>query len=160
MTTFVSHSPQQTRQIGRFLGTLLAKGDVICLDGDLGAGKTTFSIGVGEGWGAESPLTSPTFVIVHQYGREKDKQVLYHLDAYRLESEGDAESIGLYDILDSNGAVLIEWPEKIQHFLPPENLWITFTLDENNDMRRNLTFRAEGKRPLALLHAIQAEFGN
>lgn len=154
----MSHSPQETRQIGFFLGIHLTRGDVICLDGDLGAGKTTFSAGVGEGWGAESGLTSPTFVIVHQYERPRDKQTLYHLDAYRLETAGDVESIGFFDILDANAAVLIEWPEKINAWLPPDTLWIRFDMDETNEFSRTLTLQAGGNRSRTLLEALQTKF--
>lgn len=160
MTILISTSPEQTRQIGYYLGQLLDAGDVICLDGDLGAGKTTFSAGVGEGWGTEHPLTSPTFVIVQQYDRALDRQVLYHLDAYRLDAEGDAESVGLLDIFDANGAVLIEWPEKIRSWLPDDHLWIHFTIDDNDDSRRMLTLQAAGNRSLMLLDALKAKFGD
>jgi tRNA threonylcarbamoyladenosine biosynthesis protein TsaE len=137
----ISDSPEMTRILGYALGQNLQAGDVVCLSGDLGAGKTTFSGGVGQGWGAESPLTSPTFVIVHQHNRPMDKQVLYHLDAYRLEKAGDADSIGLDDILDGTAAVLIEWAERIQSNLPPDCLWISLAMD--GETSRRLTLSAQ-----------------
>ncbi len=159
MTVIISRSPEQTRRIGYVLGQHLTAGDIICLDGDLGAGKTTFSAGVGEGWGAEHALTSPTFVIVQQYERAADRQVLFHLDAYRLDTAADGDSIGLPDILDANSAVLIEWPEKIQSWLPDDFLWITFTLDDSDDLKRVLTLNAHGTRAHALQATLQAQFG-
>lgn len=155
----ISSSPEQTRRIGYVLGQHLTTGDIICLDGDLGAGKTTFSAGVGEGWGAEHALTSPTFVIVQQYERAADRQVLFHLDAYRLDTAEDVDSIGLFDILDANGAVLIEWPEKIKSWLPNDFLWITFALDDHDDLKRVLTFNAHGTRAHLLQDTLQAHFG-
>jgi hypothetical protein len=74
---------------------LLLPGDIICLSGDMGAGKTVFSGGIGKGWGAKTPLTSPTFNLVHDHTREADSQHLYHLDCYRLERPNDADTIGI-----------------------------------------------------------------
>src|SRR5258706_9835 len=80
-----SHSAEQTQRLGARLGSLLQVGDIICLSGDMGAGKTVFSAGIGRGWGAKTPLTSPTFNLVHDHTRDADSQHLYHLDCYRLE---------------------------------------------------------------------------
>ena len=81
---FFSQSPEQTRRIGAQLGGALQAGDVICLQGDLGAGKTTFVQGVAQGWGSQDSVSSPTFIIVNEYGRA-DSGRLFHMDAYRLE---------------------------------------------------------------------------
>ncbi len=82
---FLSHSPEQTRQIGNRLGGALQSGDVICLQGDLGAGKTTFVQGLAEGWGSRDAVSSPTFILVNMY-RRADHAQLFHMDAYRLDS--------------------------------------------------------------------------
>ncbi|MCZ2095140.1 MAG: tRNA (adenosine(37)-N6)-threonylcarbamoyltransferase complex ATPase subunit type 1 TsaE [Anaerolineae bacterium] len=118
----ISHSAEQTRRLGMRLGTLLQAGDVICLSGDLGAGKTAFASGIGAGWGATVSVTSPTFNLVHEHEREEDDQLLYHLDCYRIHSPGDAMTIGLDDILSGRGPVVIEWPEHIEAVLPLERL--------------------------------------
>jgi len=86
---FFSKSPEQTRRIGMRLGSALKKGDVLCLQGDLGAGKTTFVQGVAQGWGSIDSVSSPTFIIVNMY-RRSDGAQLFHLDTYRLESEAEA----------------------------------------------------------------------
>lgn len=154
----ISHSAEQTRRLGVRLGTLLQAGDIICLAGDLGAGKTAFASGIGEGWGATQPLTSPTFNLVHEHERERDAQILFHLDCYRLHSPASAETIGIDDILDGRGPVIIEWPEHIDAVLPPERLWIELRIIEPT--RRNFIFEASGKRYETLLeHFRDASFG-
>jgi tRNA threonylcarbamoyladenosine biosynthesis protein TsaE len=154
----ISHSAEQTRRLGVRLGTLLEAGDVICLSGDLGAGKTAFAAGIGAGWGANMPLTSPTFNLVHEHTRERDGQFLYHLDCYRLSGIGDADTIGIEEILSGDGAVIIEWPEHIEAALPAERLWIELRVIEQT--RRNFVFDATGERYEALLQRFRdASFG-
>lgn len=145
----ISYSAEQTQRLGTRLGTMLMPGDILCLSGDMGAGKTVFSAGIGKGWGALAPLTSPTFNLVHEHRRERDDQRLYHLDCYRLTSLLDAESVGLDDILSGRGAAIFEWPENILEALPPERLWIELRILEPT--RRNITFEATGKRYQALI---------
>src|SRR5512145_2289249 len=91
---FFSRSPEQTRRIGTRLGEVLQAGDVICLQGDLGAGKTTFVQGVAQGWGSRDAVSSPTFILVNMYRRE-DEVHLFHMDAYRLDSTPEAEELDL-----------------------------------------------------------------
>src|SRR5579859_2076084 len=123
--TILSSTPQKTQQLGVALGALLQGGDVICLSGDLGAGKTALTAGIGVGWGAREGVNSPTFVFVHEHHRARDNLRLFHVDCYRLASEADALSIGLEDMLDSSDVTVIEWPERILPFLPDERLWVT-----------------------------------
>ena len=120
---FFSHSPEQTCRLGIHLGAHLRKGDMVCLEGNLGAGKTTLVQGITQGWGALDPVSSPTYVIVNEY-RRPDQQRLVHLDAYRLENALDAENLD-FDRLLTLGPVVIEWPERIREILLDENLWIT-----------------------------------
>jgi tRNA threonylcarbamoyladenosine biosynthesis protein TsaE len=140
----ISHSVEQTRRLGTRLGSLLRAGDIVCLSGDMGAGKTAFAAGVGKGWGAKTPLTSPTFNLIHEHVREKDSQRLFHLDCYRLETALDAENIGLDDVLNGRGPVILEWPEHIESILPKERLWVELRILEPT--RRNFIFNAVGKR--------------
>jgi tRNA threonylcarbamoyladenosine biosynthesis protein TsaE len=137
-----SHSTQQTRRLGVRLGKLLQAGDIICLSGDMGAGKTVFSSGIGQGWRANYPLTSPTYNLVHQHTRQDDDTILYHLDCYRLSSIADTDSIGIDDILDGHGVVIIEWAERIEEILPNERLWIELRVIE--ETRRSFRLEAEG----------------
>lgn len=148
-----SHSVEQTRRLGNRLGKLLRPGDIICLSGDMGAGKTVFSAGIGEGWGAKTPLTSPTFNLVHQHQRDADSQKLYHLDCYRLYGTADADSIGLDDILEGNGPVILEWAERIEDALPEHKLWIDIRVLEFT--RRNFFFEGIGARPQAIIDAFR-----
>ncbi len=119
---FFSRSPDQTRRLGMRLGSLLQKGDLICLKGDLGAGKTTLVQGIAQGWGSLDPVSSPTFVLVNLY-RRPDGVNLYHLDAYRLQNWLEAEDLDL-DIMLEQGALIVEWPERIQEALPGDYLMI------------------------------------
>ncbi|RPI94387.1 MAG: tRNA (adenosine(37)-N6)-threonylcarbamoyltransferase complex ATPase subunit type 1 TsaE, partial [Chloroflexi bacterium] len=125
---FFSHNVEQTEQVGRSLGALLAAGDVIALSGDLGAGKTAFTRGIGAGWGAGEAVTSPTFTLMHEHHRPQDDQVLYHVDCYRLTSLDDAWGIGLEDLLYGQHPVVLEWAENIQEILPSERLWIQIAI--------------------------------
>jgi tRNA threonylcarbamoyladenosine biosynthesis protein TsaE len=160
--TFEAHSrnPEQTLRLGQRLGQLLTTGDVVCLNGQLGAGKTTLARGIGQGWGSSTPLTSPTYTLVHIHRREQDIQQLYHVDAYRLESPAAISSVGLDDVFDGNGPVIIEWPLRIKSVLPQDCLWIHLEMDELDPDRRLLTFESRGERHLKLLMAYrQAVYG-
>lgn len=151
---FTSQNTEQTERLGQHLGALLLAGDIICLAGSLGAGKTALTRGIGMGWGAQDPVTSPTFTLIHEHRRAQDAQVLYHVDCYRLSGMDDAWGVGLEDLLTGEGGpVVIEWPENVQDVLPLNRLWITLTiLDET---RRHMQFEAAGERYRTLLRALQ-----
>ncbi len=154
---FISHAPEQTVQLGARLGERLAPGDLLCLSGELGAGKTTFITGVGRGWGALDLVTSPTFVLVNEY-RRADGLRLRHMDCYRLNSGAEALALGLDDLLDAAGAMLIEWPERIWEVLPRERL--NLTLSWVSDHERNFRLEACGARYARLLDEFcRATFG-
>jgi tRNA threonylcarbamoyladenosine biosynthesis protein TsaE len=146
-----SRSPEQTRLIGARLGGVLQAGDVICLQGDLGSGKTTFVQGVARGWGSLDSVSSPTFIIVNEYGRA-DSSRLFHMDAYRLESALEAEQLDLDSML-ADGALLIEWPERINGLVPAEHLWID--LGHKGEKEREMKFKAVGKRYEELLEIVR-----
>jgi tRNA threonylcarbamoyladenosine biosynthesis protein TsaE len=151
---FVSQNVEQTEHLGQTLGQRLTGGDVICLSGDLGAGKTALTRGIGAGWNAEESVTSPTFTLVHEHHRARDSQILYHVDCYRLASTSDAWSIGLEDMLYSQNPVVLEWAENVQALLPPERLWITLTFLDST--RRHIRITAAGEHYRALLAALRA----
>ena len=146
---FVSSNENQTERLGVRLGELLQPFDVVCLAGDLGAGKTVLARGVGRGWGTSLRVTSPTFTLINEYPRPHDGRVLYHIDCYRLETGADVVTVGLEDVLDGFGAVMIEWPERIEPMLPADCLWIR--LSYLSDTRRTLRIRAKGERSATLL---------
>ncbi len=144
-----SNSPAATSRLGRKLGALLTAGDVVCLSGGLGAGKTCLCRGIGVGYGAQTQLTSPSYNLVHEHRRAQYETRLYHLDCYRLGNPQAAQSLGIDDILDGSGAVIIEWAERIEPFLPSERLWIDF--DIRGESRRDLHCQAMGDRHISLL---------
>ena len=139
---FVSRSPEQTRRIGIRLGGLLKVGDLVCLQGELGAGKTTLVQGMAQGWGALDLVSSPTFVLVNIYRRAGDGQ-FFHMDAYRIESAPEGEELDLVTML-GEGPLLIEWADRIQGILPGERLWVK--LEHVGEEHRQLRFVAHGKR--------------
>jgi tRNA threonylcarbamoyladenosine biosynthesis protein TsaE len=156
MMDYFSRSPEQTRRIGMRLGRALQAGDVICLQGDLGAGKTTFVQGVALGWGSQDAVSSPTFIIVNMY-RRGDEARLFHMDAYRLDSTLEAEELDL-DAMLAQGALLIEWPERMEGLVPAERLWVQ--LEPVDGEERKMNFKANGKRYDDLLGVIrQAAYG-
>jgi tRNA threonylcarbamoyladenosine biosynthesis protein TsaE len=148
-----SQNVEQTIQIGSHLGKLLRAGDVICLSGDLGAGKTALTKGIASGWGALEIVTSPTFTLIHEHRRVEDRQILYHIDSYRLEGAAEAWGIGLEDLIYSDQVVVIEWPEKIEGVLPQDRLWIALSIE--SDTQRRLSITATGERYQQLLEMLQ-----
>jgi tRNA threonylcarbamoyladenosine biosynthesis protein TsaE len=148
---FFSRSPEQTRRVGMRLGRRLRLGDVVCLQGDLGAGKTTFVQGLAQGWGSLDSVSSPTFILVNMY-RRADASQLFHLDAYRIDSIPEAEELDLEAML-AQGPLVIEWPERIGKLIPPQRLWVTF--DYMSDEHRQMVFKASGKHYDNLLDEIR-----
>lgn len=155
----LSHSPAETRRLGALLGLLLQPGDVICLQGELGAGKTTFVQGLASGWGSLDAVSSPTFVLVNLY-RRADGAQLYHFDTYRVDSALEAEELDL-ESMQAAGTLLIEWPERMLSVLPAEKLWIRldYPLQADAEDQRLIHFSSTGERYQALLlqltHAMQ-----
>jgi len=148
---FFSRSPEQTRRIGMRLGSALRAGDLICLQGDLGAGKTTFVQGFAQGWGSLDSVSSPTFILVNMY-RRADGSQLFHMDAYRLDSTPEAEELDLDSML-AESALIVEWPERMDGLIPAERLWIK--LEYVADEEREMKFNARGKRYDELLEVIR-----
>ncbi|HPH97506.1 MAG TPA: tRNA (adenosine(37)-N6)-threonylcarbamoyltransferase complex ATPase subunit type 1 TsaE [Anaerolineaceae bacterium] len=149
----VSRSAEQTRRIGMRIGHLLQKGDLLCLTGDLGAGKTTFVQGVARGWGSLDQVTSPTFVLVNRY-RRPDGEVINHLDAYRLSGALDAEDLDFTQLLEE-GPLLVEWPERIKEILPRQALWVA--LEWVGDEQRNMLLTAQGARFEGILPELRRQ---
>ncbi len=139
---FFSHSPNQTRRLGIYIGGDLQTGDVICLEGNLGSGKTTLVQGIAQGWGALDPVSSPSYIIVNEYRRADDER-LFHLDAYRLENAMDAELLDFNRML-VQGPIVIEWAERIRGVLPENYLWIG--LKYTGMGHRAMLLTPEGKR--------------
>ena len=121
MATIISHSPAETFAHGREIATTLRAGDVLALDGELGAGKTHFVKGIAAGLGCEGDVTSPTFTLVHEY--PGGRLPLFHFDFYRLGSEDETLRIGLDDYLGAGGVLVIEWAGKFSALLPRGTRW-------------------------------------
>lgn len=150
---YFSRSADQTRRLGLRLGTLLNPGQVICLSGELGSGKTTLVQGVAQGWGSTDPVTSPTFVLINEYHRP-DSNILYHLDAYRLGSALEGEDLDLDNIL-THGSLVVEWAENIRDVLPPHSL--TIAMRWMADEHRGLVISAVGDEYRDMLNEIRQQ---
>ena len=123
---------EDTDRFGRRLGQLAQPGDVICLNGDLGAGKTTLSKSVGLGLEVEDYITSPTFTIINEY---EGRLPLYHFDVYRLNDGEELYDLGVEDYFYGNGVCIIEWAENIQDYLPEDRLELWIYRSDNPDDR-------------------------
>ena len=142
MNSFITHNQKETQELGRQLAQKLTGGEVLCLEGELGAGKTTFTQGLLAELEVEGPYTSPTFLIMKEYEREiqnpKSKisnskiRRIYHIDAYRINEE-DLLNLGWEEIInDKNNVVIVEWPDRVRKILPQTAMEIGFEwLDEN-----------------------------
>ena len=137
--TFETSSEEETRRLGERLGKALGPGDVVGLIGDLGAGKTVLAQGIVAGLGGREDAVSPSFTLVNVY---EAPLPVYHLDFYRLGREEDAESLGLRDLLDGRGVVLVEWADRVPSSLPADRLEVT--LRRIDDRRRTFTLRPLG----------------
>jgi tRNA threonylcarbamoyladenosine biosynthesis protein TsaE len=144
---FFSRSPEQTRRLGARLGALLQPGDLICLSGDLGSGKTTMVQGIAQGWGTLDPVSSPTFVLVNTY-RRPDRQTLFHFDAYRLRDALEAEDLDV-DLMIETGSLVLEWADRIKAILPADRMWVD--LRWLADEQRGMVITVRGPRYETLL---------
>jgi tRNA threonylcarbamoyladenosine biosynthesis protein TsaE len=152
---FISNSAEQTRRVGERLGRLLHSGDLICLEGDLGAGKTCLTQGIGRGLRVGSAITSPTFIIVNEYQLPERSYKLYHVDLYRLETAAEAQATGLEELFFGDGICVIEWAERVREILPADRLWVT--LRYVDETKRGLQFEAHGERFHELLDRFRQD---
>ncbi len=129
-------SPQETFALGQRMGREARPGQVICLNGDLGVGKTVFTQGFAEGLGIGEPVNSPTFTILQQY--EEGRLPLYHFDVYRIGDVSEMDEIGYEDCFYGDGVSLIEWPTRIREILPAQVTWVEIEkdLEKGFDYRR------------------------
>lgn len=124
---YITNSDIETKDLAAEIARKI-KGGVVTLNGSLGVGKTTFVQGFARGLGIKDKIISPTFVLIRQHPIPKSKQMLFHIDLYRLEKIDNLNTIGLKDIIaDKNNFVLIEWAEKISHLLTDEVIKIDIT---------------------------------
>ena len=136
---FITNNSKETQKLGFDFAKILKKGDVVCLIGALGSGKTTFVQGLAKGLGIKNRIISPTFVIVRSYKLEVLS--FYHVDLYRIEREKDVEGLGMGEIINSkNNIVIIEWAEKLGKFCPQKRIDINFFYEKDNI--RKIVFRS------------------
>lgn len=144
MNKFNSKSEEETFQIGLEIAKNLDCGDILLLNGDLGAGKTNLSKGICKGLGVEEVITSPTFTIVNDYSIEiavvDELERVVHFDFYRIESPEEFYNLGIEEYFDENSISLIEWHEKAKDFLPVQTKSISIKIISENE--REITFQS------------------
>ncbi len=147
----ISHSLDQTRRIGVRLAGLLTVGDLLLLEGEFGAGKTSFTQGIAKGLNVDNPyVTSPTFTLINEY---PGRLPLYHIDLYRLDNPDQLHELGLAEYIYGDGVTVIEWPALAAPLLPAEHL--TIYLTHLTDTKRAFRFHAEGTHYQALLQQFK-----
>ena len=152
----VSNNSEQTLKIGKTFASLLSKGDIIVLTGELGAGKTKFVEGVLGNFGLEDEISSPTFTIINEYC--SDNVNIYHFDAYRLEDSDEFYAIGGEEYFEK-GICLIEWGELISDVLPNDYIHINIKKDEHDENMRIFCFEIkDNSKYINVLNKLKEEF--
>jgi tRNA threonylcarbamoyladenosine biosynthesis protein TsaE len=147
--SFETRGPAQTRRLGERLARRLQAGDVLLLQGDLGAGKTCFAQGVGRGLRVKEPVKSSSFVLVNEY---TGRLHVYHADLFRLEDPSEVADLALAEVA-AEGLLLVEWPERALAELPREHLLVRFEIVDGRT--RRVSFAPFGKRYEALLEGFR-----
>jgi len=131
---FITHSPEETVDLGRKLAARLPQPCLVVLEGELGSGKTTLVKGIVSGLGVarQEEVTSPSYTLVHEYGRERK---VYHADLYRVEGARELATLGLEDLLEQEGTVIVEWGEKLLDLETEAQVKIRMELVEGDDRR-------------------------
>jgi len=153
MLTRATQTADETRALAARLGARLRPGDVVLLEGDLGAGKTTFVQGLAEGLGVRAPVTSPTFTLIQEYPGPNFP--LFHFDLYRLGGPEEIADLGFDEYLERGGVVVVEWAERLGWLTPPEHLRVRIEIAE--DEGRRITFRPFGARYEGLWESERAK---
>ncbi len=149
MYSLETHSADETRSLGERIGVLLEAGDVVLLEGPLGAGKTAMTQGIGRGAGSADLVISPTFVLMNEY---RGRVQVYHVDLYRLE---DAAEIVALDLpgYTAEGALIVEWPERGEGLLPRDHLHVQ--IEHTGESSRTITLTASGVSATRILAALE-----
>jgi tRNA threonylcarbamoyladenosine biosynthesis protein TsaE len=150
----VSHSTAATHMVGEHLGRLLDAGDIVCLYGELGSGKTVLCQGLARGLGVtpERAVRSPSFILLQRY---HGRVPVYHADLYRLDGTTDIADIGLREVLGGDGVAMIEWAEKLDASVPAERLDII--LEHQTEETRCITIHPQGARYCQLVERWQSQ---
>ncbi|HET9285207.1 MAG TPA: tRNA (adenosine(37)-N6)-threonylcarbamoyltransferase complex ATPase subunit type 1 TsaE [Candidatus Angelobacter sp.] len=141
MTTFNTHSADETTELGQQLATQLKPGTIVLLRGDLGAGKTTLVKGIAEGFHAAraEDVTSPTFTLIHEY--RGSEVTLYHIDLYRIDTQRELDTLALDDLMTAKSILLIEWGEKFERFVRERDVEIAIEHKDGDDRAIAVTTR-------------------
>ena len=135
MTELLSSSFEETLELGFKIGKVLKPGDIVALNGDLGAGKTSISKGIARALGIKDVITSPTYTIVSEY---EGNIPLYHMDMYRIDGIEEFELLGVDELLFGQGVSLIEWSERITEYLPDDCKTLNISILENGQRKISL----------------------
>lgn len=151
MTALVvrTRSAAETAALGERIGRQLRAGDVVGLEGELGAGKTTFAQGIARGLAVTSHVSSPTFTLVREY---RGRVPVYHVDLYRIEREEEVADLALEEVVGGEGVAVIEWPERAPRVLPEARLRVRIAFD--GDDERTITVEASGPRHRDLVRGL------
>jgi tRNA threonylcarbamoyladenosine biosynthesis protein TsaE len=142
MAVFVTHSEQETVELGIKMGKLLEAGDIVLLYGDLGAGKTVLTRGLVQGLGAKDVVTSPTYTLMHRY---EGRVPIYHFDLYRLGGPDEVLDLGYEEFFYGDGVSIVEWPERLEYLCPEEHVRVRIEVAGDGKKRR-ITVDAVGGR--------------
>lgn len=142
MAVFVTHSEQETVELGIKMGKLLEAGDIVLLYGDLGAGKTVLTRGIALGLGAKDVVTSPTYTLMHRY---EGRVPVYHFDLYRLNGPDEVLDVGYEEFFYGDGVSIVEWPERLEYLCPEEHVRVRIEVAGDGQKRR-ITVDAVGGR--------------
>jgi len=144
---------EETEEFGIKLGKILKKGDIVCLIGDLGAGKTTLTKSIGLGLGVKEYITSPTFTLINQY---KGRIPVYHFDVYRLENADELYDLGFDEYFYGDGVCIIEWADKIEKLLPKERIVLDIKMGKDIN-ERVIDITAYGDRYKDLIKELKED---
>lgn len=153
--TYISHSPDDTIRLGQKIGKVLQEGNLVALNGDLGAGKTCLIQGIASGLNSKDHVSSPSFSLIKEYSGDK---LIYHFDLYRLSKSEELEELGYEEYFYSKGITLIEWAEKIRDYLPGSRLNIHIRLSGKHISFREIRVKAIGKRYQNIVKELKRDY--
>lgn len=142
---------EETKEFGIKIGNILKGGDIVCLNGDLGAGKTTLTKSIGLGLGVTDYITSPTFTLINEYS---GRLPVYHFDVYRLENADELYDLGFDEYFYGKGVCIIEWADKIEKLLPRERTILDIEKGKALDERR-INITGYGNRYIEILKELE-----
>ncbi len=154
MFTCMTNSPDETGHLAELVGQKIREGTVLCLEGDLGAGKTLFVQSLAHTLGVEGEVTSPTFNLMNVY---EGICRIYHFDLYRLETEDELDDIGFYEYTEEpEGIVVIEWPDKFPESLPDDYVRVRITRINGTEDSRRFEFASVGERNQEFIKELES----